>query len=70
MSHREKSISLHITNETHGDNPVTDEQKHMWCRKRGYPSAAFLSPSTYAAAVRQGHDMRYYVIQRMLVYPR
>ena len=64
MSHREKSISSHITNETHGDSPVTDEQKHAWCLKRNGYGAAFLSPSAYAAAERNGNDMRQYVINR------
>ena len=64
MSHRDKSISSHITNETHGDKPVTDEQKHAWCKKRTGLGAIFLTPSMYAAVEREGMDMRMYVIQK------
>lgn len=66
MSHRSKSISSHITNETHGDSPVTDEQKHAWCFKRTGFYAVFLSPSMYAALERKGIDMRHYVINKMM----
>ena len=64
MSHRDKSISSHITNETHGDSPVTDEQKHAWCKRRTGLGAIFLTPSMYAAVEREGMDMRMYVIQK------
>ena len=41
---------------------MTDAEKHVWCQKRGYPSAVFLPESLYWKAERQGYDMRYYVI--------
>jgi hypothetical protein len=45
---------------------VTDAEKHEWCRKRGYPHAVFLPRSLYKEAERQGYDMRYFVIQKLL----
>ena len=44
--------------------PLTDEEKHAWCRRRGYPSAVFLPPALYDAAEREGYDMRYHVKQQ------
>jgi hypothetical protein len=66
MSHRDKSISSHITNAAYPD-PVTDEEKHAWCMKRTGCGAGFLSPSMYAAAERNGNDMRQYVIQKPIL---
>ena len=63
MSHRDKSISSHITNAAYPD-PVTDEEKHAWCKKRTGLGAIFLTPSMYAAVEREGMDMRMYVIQQ------
>lgn len=63
MSHRDKSISSHITNAAYPD-PVTDEEKHAWCKKRTGLGAIFLTPSMYAAVEREGMDMRRFVIQK------
>jgi hypothetical protein len=43
---------------------TTDDEKHAFCRQRGYPSAVFVPSSLYDAAEKQGIDMRYYVKQR------
>ena len=45
---------------------MTDDEKHKWCRKRGYPSAVFLPVSLYRKAEREGCDMRYYVIVQQI----
>lgn len=64
MSHREQGLHPWITNETCGDSPVTDAQKHAWCQRRGYPHAVFLAPRLYADAEANGYDMRWYVINK------
>ena len=46
------------------ESPTTDNQKHEFCRKRGYPSAVFLPEWLYRAAESEGYDMRFYVILR------
>lgn len=45
---------------------MTDDEKHEWCRERGYPHAVFLYPHLYQEAERQDYDMRYYVKTKMM----
>jgi hypothetical protein len=80
MSHREKSLTPWITNETHGDlppahfdgtrwsddDPKTDREKHEFCRRRTGVCATFLSPSLYAKAESLGYDMRNFVINKSI----
>lgn len=54
-----------LTNEDQ-EREVTDDEKHEWCRKRGYPSAVFLPPSLFDAAEKSGYDMRWYVKQQKI----
>lgn len=41
---------------------MTDAEKQAWCLKNTGFGVAILSPSAYAAAERNGMDMRHYVI--------
>lgn len=80
MSHRSKSLTPWITNETHGelppatfddtrwsdDDPKTDREKHDFCLRRTGMHATFLSPSLYAKAESLRQDMRWYVITKPL----
>lgn len=43
---------------------MTDDEKHAWARKRGYPHAVFLTKHQYEAAADAGLDMNNYVIQK------
>ena len=46
------------------DNPVTDEEKHAFCKRRWGVCAVFLPPTLYAAAEQTGFDMRRFVIDK------
>jgi hypothetical protein len=41
---------------------MTDEEKHAFARKIGYPHAVFLPRSLYLKAERAGYDMSVYVM--------
>jgi hypothetical protein len=46
------------------DAPITDAEKHAYCRRRWNHDAVFLSPVVYEAARRADFDMRTFVINQ------
>jgi hypothetical protein len=46
------------------EHPVTDEEKHAYCRRRTSCCATYIPPRMYDQAERLGVDMRIYVKTR------
>lgn len=42
-------------------DPVTDKEKHAWCRKRTGSCATILPPVLYDRMENENHDMRWFV---------
>lgn len=51
------------------DQPVTDDEKHAFCRERTGFIATILPRSLYNAAEQAGFDMRWYVYAKPVPIP-
>lgn len=86
MSHREKSLTPWLrspaepvvpaatwdeaTQRWSDDDPKTDEEKHLFCRRRTSVCATFIPQAMFDKATALGCDMRWYVPNRPMPITR